>query len=444
MKKIDILIIYEHKTRELENSALISAELKRRGYTCRVLYMYPQIMRWNISAKVILVPHLYNDYQLDFFIRNKYQNNRCVIDLQYEQVLSKSSEDGCHNPEGQAMLAQHTAWGKAQVERYIHHGINPSNIYDVGCVSMDLLRPEFRDYFLTKAQIALRFGLDEKKEWVLFISSFSYAKRTKQSIEQLSKLNPDAKLFAKISDDSYNTILEWLYKAARNNPNKLFIYRKHPAELDDNTLHKFEKELPNFRSIDDFSMRQWAIVADKIYNWYSTSLADLYFVHKSCYILRPFEIPKEQEVSIMVGGKFITNYDSFAQTLNKKDNEFPVSAENVKYFYSNVDTGKMAYERIADLCEDMIRNPLMGVDYQLPFHKKKILSCIKNLYEIILFQYGKRVKTNMYVIKFFEHFPLLKNVAARLALYNKDLFQADKLMDDYYKRFCGILNKKEI
>lgn len=441
MKTVDVLIIYELKSRELENSALIAAELERRGYSTMILYNYSYYKRLNIKAKVVIVPHVYNEDHLKFYSQNYENSNRNVISMQYEQILSESSEDGAHNPSGQAMNAQHIAWGQAQVDRYLKHGIEPDHINETGSVSMDLFRKEFQSYFLSREEIGKQFDIDPKKEWILFVSSFSYAKRTEDGIKALENLNPNARVFADISDASYAKVLEWLKQAAIDYPDKLFIYRKHPAEIEDEYLHTLEKELPNFRCINDYSMRQWSIVADKIYNWYSTSLADIYFAHKPCYILRPCGIPSRLEVSIMAGGDFLTGYDDFSKSIECPEYKFPVNENNVNYFFCNSPEGKMAFQNIADLCERMMSSSQLGYDYQFETVKKNWAFYVRFAYDMLLYQIGKSINTPQSIINAISKVPGLRGAASKLIMYKTDLYKTDKEVAKYKTKFSHILRE---
>lgn len=440
MKQVDVLIIYEHKTRELENCALLAAELEHRGYQTEVLYMYATPKRWNIKAKVVVTPHLYNEQQLSFFLSNKKNNNQHVVDLQYEQVLSESSEDGIHNPSGLAMLAHHIAWGEAQTQRYLKHGVNKMNVHETGSISMDLFRPEFSQYFISREDLGKMYNIDPQKEWILFISSFSYAHRSKSEIEHLSKLNPNAEEFAKLSELSYHEILDWFETALSQNPEKVFIYRRHPSELNDNHLLMLEKKYQNFRCIDSYSMRQWTVTVNKIYNWFSTSLADVFYAGKSCCILRPCHIPERLDVAIMSGGDFIKSKSDFLESINNQDELFPVAPSKIEYYYANRKDGQMAFQKTADLCEKLIHGDFEVPDYKLNKGKCNMRFIIKYLYDYAMYEYGIRVKTPYCIIKILNTVPFLKNTAFKLDLFNKDLYKADKLLSMYKTKFIKIID----
>ena len=63
-------------------------------------------------------------------------------------------------------------------------------------------------------------------------------------------MDPSARIFKDISEKSYYEILVWLQKAAVIYPEKIFIYRRHPAERYSKEILEIEKKVSNFRCID--------------------------------------------------------------------------------------------------------------------------------------------------------------------------------------------------
>ena len=437
MKKIDALMVYEHKNRELENCALIASELERRGLSTKVFYNYTFPLRKRYEAKVIIAPHLYNDWHLEFYTRNSKQNNRNAISMQYEQITASEFDEGFTNPVGQAMLAHHLSWGQYQTERYIKNGIAPDNVHDTGCVSMDLFRPEFRSYFLTKEQVAKEVGIDKDKEWVLFISSFVLVDCSIEKLEYLKSIIPSIEDHVKINENSFASIIKWLDDAAKRFPDKIFIYRKHPSEKLSPRVVELMKSNPNIKCIDTFTMRQWTIVADKIYNWISTSQADIYFARKTSYILRPVPIPQEMDVVMFGGCEYVTSSEGFIESLTKQEFNSPINEASMKYFYSNTESGEMAFEKIADLCELLIAHPDMGSDFH--FKKNNLLSIFKDWYDVFIYQYGKKFKTSSYVIRSLKKISFCRTFAAKLEMFNQELYGAEELYNSYHERFGKIL-----
>lgn len=432
--KSDVLIVYEHRIREIENAALLAVELTKRGYSVRIANIYSPNLYYS-EAKVVIVPHLYNNYQLNAFCNNFKHNNQHIIDLQYEQVLNDAGEDGIHNPKGEAVKAHHIAWGKAQADRYIKYGIQPSHIHITGCISMDLYRPEFSDYFKSKNEIGNEFGLDSKLEWVLFISSFAYANRTEEELGQYEKSNPFAREFAAISDKSCEQIATWLKRAAHDNLDKEFIYRPHPAEKNTILFKRIEQECKNFHVIGNYSMRQWAHSCDRIYNWFSTSVVDVYFANKKCFILRPIEIPENLELTILKGAYIITDYDQFIISLNDPEPTFPTSFEAIEYFYGKNDN-KLAYIQIADLCTNMIN----GVISKQEFRYKKREFSFKQLFSNI-------INGVLFYLCFYIKIPkqiyfLFGRKAKLIGIFMNDVYHIDSEFNEYKSRFANVLNKR--
>lgn len=358
----DILILYESRSREIENCALLATELELRGYEVKIRNICSPF-KYFIKPRVLVVPHLYNEQQLIGFAKNFWLSNKNIVDLQYEQILGTSiKEDDIHNPQGQAKFAHHIAWGEDQASRYRSVGIPESNIHVTGSMSMDLMRKEFTNYFLTKQKIARQFNLDPNSEWILFVSSFSYANRTEEELVRYEMLSPTARVFNKLSDETLKEVAVWLEAAALKFPDKTFIYRPHPAEKTHQIFFEITKRTPNFKVIGDYSMRQWAIVADKAYNWYSTSIADLFYAEKSCYIVRPIEIPHNLEVSILSDVKSLKTYEDFENSISNNQFDFPITAERMEYFYGKTDT-EPAFRQIADICEKLLKGEYQGFNF---------------------------------------------------------------------------------
>lgn len=437
---VDVLILYEHRNREIENCALLAEELSFRGYKVKIENIFSP-WKYFRKPKVLVVPHLYNEYQLIHFAKNIWLSNDKIISLQYEQVLSKGcreNENDLHRPSGQAKYAHHVSWGESQTKRYLDGGIQRENIHETGFISMDLLRSEFSKYLKSKQELSEEFQLDPQKEWVLFISSFSHANRTKAEIAEFEKLNPLSPLFAEITKKSYPIIVDWLKRAAKSFPNKVFIYRPHPAEKFDENLKRVESECPNFRCINKYSMRQWVYVIDLSFNWISTSATDLYFAKKPCFLLRPYVIPEEIDMDILNSVKTLSTYEDFIYEIsNYKKNICIPNNPTIEYYYGK-NNGRMAFLKTADICEKLMIGELHGhkFDYGKSrfnvTNEKKIKSIIKEYVKMSLFFF-----LNSFEI---EYLPILSEKhLEKLRRYKVDVYGIKKDITQYRKRFSTII-----
>jgi len=106
--------------------------------------------------------------------------------------------------------------------------------------------------------------------------------------------------------------------------------------------------------IRDYSVKQWIIICDKLYTWYSTSIVEAYFAHVPCAIIRPIPIAKDEDVSIMIEADVIDNYEAFRESVSK-NYEFPIKPEVIEKYY-HVDKNIPSYIRLANLLETVINS----------------------------------------------------------------------------------------
>lgn len=372
---VDFLIIYEHKARELEAICLIKAELERRGYSVEFSCTYDEDKIRSAKrrkAKVVVTPALYNDACLYGFVYSIAGFCKKVVNLQWEQALTNQDEADpsfYQNPKGYAIDALHLCWGEEPRNRLLRAGVKSDRAAVVGSVQMDFLRQEFSGLYLTKEDLAQQFGLDHTNEWVLFISSFTYVGMTDEEYNtEIKCMGPRLHDFLRLSILSKQEIIKWLEAAIKRYPGRMFIYRPHPSENGDLSLSEIEAKHKNFRVIRDFSVKQWIKCSNKIFTWYSTAAAEVYFSGKSCSILRPVEIPYEWDVSVYRNAHTISDVNCFLQGIEKADDSFPLSETLLRDYFQVKDTTP-AYVRLCDVLERVLDSK----DYDMRKHRSFIL-----------------------------------------------------------------------
>lgn len=429
---VDILILYEHKTRELSNACLLASELEYRGYSVMVCCMYDP-RRKNIHAQVMIVPHLYDESQLLFY-SNSDLDCRNIIDLQYEQVLNDSYEDDVHNPSGAAMKAYHIAWGNRQYCRYLSHGIAEDKVLVSGHISMDFYKPIIKDFFLSKKEISREFSLNPDKDWILFMSSFSYASRSPEELKRYKTMFEYTYELSEISDSTLAELLHWFEKMLKDNPEKYLIYRPHPAEPTIPGVQQLEYKYPNFRYINKYSIGQWVHCADLFLNWISTSVVDVYYTKKPCCILRPLEVPNFLDTDFLINAKKISSYEELSYSIKIKSADFPVKSELIEDYYGKV-SDDYAFMKIVDLCEKLMKDPSMGYDYS------SYVKCINT--EIHSFRYyftSLLYRINQYY-KLNPQFFLFRSRSSIIDKYNRDVYNSKKEIGQYMKRLRPIIQQ---
>ena len=357
---LDFLILYEHVVREYESILLLKAELARRGYTVelRQLLDRKKLKYFTLKKPKVLVSScMYDDEAINSHVYNNIGVCNKVVNLHWEQMLSDTQEEGAwFNFGGNAKKCVQTCWGKRTQQRLVAHGMQEKNCPVTGAVMMDFLRPEFRGYFKDKAALCREHGLDPDKKLMLYISSFGYASMTEQEVKELSDMaGEDFTGFAGTNRTSMEQTLAWFDQYLAGYPEVQLVYRRHPSEWNSPALEELARKCPNFHVIFADSVKQWIVAADSISIWMSTAIAEVYMAGKSCHILRPVPIEHEYDPVIYKDARYITTYADFAAAMQQDDPPFPIAREVIEGYFDPSETP--AYIRMADLLEDVYKNP---------------------------------------------------------------------------------------
>lgn len=357
---MDVLIIYERKLRELENALLLKLELEKRGLTCEIRQFY-EISLSNLLGlkkyKIILAPHLYSTKSIPR-IYSRFGKADNIINLQYEQVLSKKWEKlGVHNPQGEAKKAYHICWGESTQQRLVDTGVDVSRIRTLGAVQLDMLRKEYREqYFDAREVLGRKYNLPTNKKWSVFISSLSYANITEERLKNNEALtNTSMKYYADNHTENRHLFLEWFEKILEKNKENIFIYRPHPEELSLEPVEKLALKFENFVIIPDESVKTWIANCDKVYSWFSTSVIEAHFLNKKYSILRPIKLLDEADSVLLKKARFIESYSEFEEDYfsDIAIEELPLDDDDVNDYYL-IDSKKPAFVKYVDFIIDLI------------------------------------------------------------------------------------------
>lgn len=365
----DVIILYEHKNREIESAVLLKYELMRRGYKVRILNVYriKKIRDYNINAKVIVNFCLYGDIELHRYIYEFFGNKNKVLNLQWEQVYSDKKTYKKRIPSGNAKNAVHICWGKNQYDLLRANGCK--NAMLTGPVHMDFLKPAFRNWYLEREELFSRYGIDSSKKTLLFISSFTTFYKTDEQMEYMQRFfSYDVFKFRELSINSRNTILSWFERLAKENSDVNIIYRPHPGELSDDQIKRICKENPNIYCISELSVKQWICACDVLLNWLSTAGVEAFFAGKSELFLRPFALESSMEYDMFDGACTASNYDSFARYVTDEsliDQYYKKQPRDEKIMPYYLNDSGYAYLRICDIIEKMIKTE----KYNMPREK---------------------------------------------------------------------------
>ncbi|MEG1568977.1 MAG: hypothetical protein RR349_05440 [Oscillospiraceae bacterium] len=431
----DFLILYEHVVREYESILLLKLELEKRGYSVEIQQLLgrKKLFRFLFPPKVLVASCMYNNEAINSHVYNNIGKCNKVVNLHWEQMLSDTQEEEeWFNFSGNAKKCIQTCWGDKTRQRLIAHGMDEKNCPVTGAVMMDFLRAEFSGYFMDKATLCEKFRLDANKKLMLYISSFGYASMTDAEVRELSDMaGVDFSGFAETNRVSMEKTLEYFDKYLEAHPNTELVYRRHPSEWNSPALLALAEKRPNFHVIFELSVKQWIVAADKIFIWMSTAIAEVYFAHKSCYIIRPVPIEHEYDPVIYKDAQYLTDYNMFLNAAEGDEESFPIKSEIIEGYFNSGD--KPAYIRMADLLCEVYDAPPRDTPFDSEFKPK--FNLLK-FFALLGVQALFRLKINP--MRFHKISPSIAEFASRIYGYVEKAYisKADAVaMENKIKKF---------
>ena len=315
-----VIIIYEHKLRELESSIMLQIYLNKIGLKCEILHLSnrPRFKDLFFKPRVVLLPSFYSEGHVKF-LKNKFFRNCIILNLRYEQLYS-SWIDESNFQFNYSFLNNiyNIAWGDYTQQRLIKAGLSNEFILKFGHINLDLCKQPFLDnYFYDKKFLATKYDLNIKKKWILFVSSFGIEENSdkayKNYLANLKLQNIDD--LSIISSSSKKSILVWLLRILNDN-NHQIIYRPHPSEMSDKNLLEISQKNHNFKIVEELNIKQWFKECDYVFSWMSTSSLEAQLINKDVYILRPEYIPEKYENIMYYNSESITRYDEIQSVIS--------------------------------------------------------------------------------------------------------------------------------
>ncbi len=438
-RKLDFLILYEHVVREYESLVLLQEELKRRGYSSKIHQLLGRkrlrYMTWQ-KPEVIVSSCMYDDEAINSHVYNNIGKCDKIVNLHWEQMLSDTQEEApWFNMNGNAKKCVQTCWGKKTAERLQKHGMSEKNTPVTGAVMMDFLLPQFKGYFKTKQQICKEHNLSENKKLFLYISSFGYASMTEDEVKELSAMaGEDFSGFAKTNRKSMASTLEFFDTYLSKHSDVELVYRRHPSEWNSEKLNELEKKHKNFHVIFEDSVKQWIAVADNIFIWMSTAIAEVYFANKTCHILRPHEIESDFDPVIYKDAHYIKTYEEFEKAANSNNAVFPIQKEIIEGYFDKSDVP--SYIRMADLLEEVYKNPPRDKVFSPSFKPK--FNFIKYC---ALLGIHAMYKIKLHPDKFAKICPPFAKFAGRIYGYIDKAYISEEDVQKLHKRIAFFVNK---
>lgn len=447
VKTYDFAIGYENKIRELESVCLLKYELERRGHSVFVFQEFDQryddIVDVIVHAKVLIVSCCYEDRVVEAFC-GRFMTFDKLVNWQWEQVFDKSLEedpDSIVNIHGNiARQAVQLSWGDLNVKRMTELvGLPKENVIKTGIVSMDFLKPEFDKFYLSREEVLGKYGIDPSYKVAILIGAFQRAFMTSDELDALrDETGCDYHEIAAQNRRRFDIEMDWIARALRENPDLYFVYRPHPGDEYDRCpedvkkiLDDIKEESGRFIVNQDYTVRQWYKVADKIYTGFSTTIVDAYFAGVSCRMLSPAGIPIIDEGVLFDGALETATYEEFAESISSDEFVTPLNEEIVDGYYSKGD--ELRYPGIADALERVLSDDRYTID-TTSLREKIVSECNKDLASKSL---AKRLKLKLWKYdSFYNAYWKIMSLPVKHGYFVRQQEYKARI-DQYYKSYVG-------
>ncbi len=441
----EVIIIYEHKVREIQYCYLLKYELEKRGYHVKVCHhSFGKIVLYKLLARpkvVISLCGLTVELQDNWAVINQHRDflrgrSPYFINLQVEQLFrdEHAAYNVILNDENVEGL-YYICWGEHRRRQLLNLGINEDYIVLAGALHLDFLKSPLNKIYLDKHEVGKRYDLNISKPWNLFISSYPYVSYDEKTLKwALGVMNrsgvatsiEELRTLREISIRSQETTLEWI-ETYLSSADVVFIYRPHPGEKKSEKICNLLKKYPQkFFYISELSIQQWICVSEVINVWVSTAIAEVYAAGKMCNVVQPFMVPNRLKAPIYDICIPISTYEEFIeaqnQTVFNKD-KFPISPKALDAYYYSDDIP--AYKRVCDLTQRLLeRKHWKRVRGKFSFSRIFSRAFIYELYTSIYAKFN---------VKFSYVLPFRK----------KDFIRAEKIYDERYREECELNDSEQ-
>lgn len=320
--KVDVLILFEHRDRELESSLLLERKLEERGLTVKILQegWNAAPASWFFQTKVLVTPWCYDSENLEHLriYRGRRSGRRfSIVNTHCEQITSPDAM-GFMLPSGRASDTYHLAWGRYFRDLLVESGVDPSSVCVTGSPRLDFFRPAYASISPAKVELAREFGLDTENVWALLIGNYSAAFLTEERISQLEARSMSAvRENATLAKQTYDATMGW-YRDVAPHARELgveLIYRPHPSEPVTEQLQSIADDHRNFHIIKRLAIRDWLVNSDAAFMWNSTSSAEAAYAEVPVFSLRPYEIPPHLQFGLLESISQIHGVDELRDAL---------------------------------------------------------------------------------------------------------------------------------
>ncbi|MFK7696919.1 surface carbohydrate biosynthesis protein [Paenibacillus sp. HJGM_3] len=356
MNNTKIMLVYEHRRREIDYLVFLKIKLEDAGFQCRIASISYSFMK-TLTAFVPDLLFMPWGYDTRFIqAARKVNPNIIVIDSHAEQIMDKTTLYDVLRNNTIKVSDYHLSWGEKFKNDYLD-GVEEFS-YIVGNSRMDLYKKPYNQIY--SSDIKSKYGLECKKV-ILFPMSFNIVYYKTHEMETLEKEMPNIYKERDENIDQLTQITSYITQYIENNKNDdyVFVLRPHPAEPLEEVQKRFPK-LDQLKIIYGDGIQGWILQSDVIFAWTSTTIMDAFMNNKPCWLVDAVDT-RYSKLSHFAYAKSIKTYDQFENALNLclNHNYDETAYWHVDEFNSFIEDNfgpndGMSFERTAEAIKNMV------------------------------------------------------------------------------------------
>ncbi|QVK42591.1 hypothetical protein KHZ70_06910 [Escherichia coli] len=316
-REIDVLIIFEHISRELETCFYMKLELEKLELSCELapLHFNRYVTNIRFKPRIVVLPFLNSkdDFTLQK-IRDIYGEDVIALNLHHEQLYNESTKKFMLPKDSYSRETYHLAWTESFYSDLIVAGAKPEKI-------KVLCNPRFDSFWLDSGE---RFSLSESYEEVIFFpTTFAWAFVSEDYFLSLGHISKDRFYRMKeITDKAAQAYFNDIKKLADSFPEKLFLVRPHPYE-DINYFHNKFLEysglavLPENIKIERCgNVYDWIKIASVVIGWCTTTNMEAAMCKKCSVVYHPTYYPADMNLSFFKDFDIVNKYEELVDIVS--------------------------------------------------------------------------------------------------------------------------------
>jgi surface carbohydrate biosynthesis protein len=362
MREVDIVYLYEHASRELDVACAAAAILeKEHGLSVEIVQWpvgFSRIVHKLRPTRLVVFPFFYEEKE--FKVLLEFWNHVKYFNLTWEQLFYAGNKRA-KTPRGDLTVKNvlHHSWSSYYTDFLISSGIPAGHIFTNGQPAYTLYEAPYKQYFMSREELASKYKLDPSKRWIFFPENYNWAFYTQARLDLFirnGQAREDVYAMKEYCDISFSKVLHWFQKMLSDHKDVELIVRPRPSMPMAEFQHALDQVLgvsvDRLHVIQEESVREWILASDIVISSHSTSLIEASIAGKAAYMLEPIPMPEALKVEWQDLLHHITTFEDLNDRCGKheiiKDSRLEDWARGT--LMANGDSILNLTKLLADLC----------------------------------------------------------------------------------------------